>query len=143
DLGRLMWRGLPRQQATLSTATQRVDSGGFVTYEPLVQGRYSQQTAARSAAASVDLDARWRIADAWQAGVHAEWLAGFGWLPQASVQWTDAGRRTAWRVSWESHQERLGIEAASGPWVVRVAADRWGSGARSRDLMLAWRRPLR
>jgi hypothetical protein len=142
DLGRLTWRGLPRQEATLSTATQRVDADGFVTYEPLIQGRYSQGTASSAAAASVELDARWRLADAWQASLHGEWLDGFGWLPQAGVQWTDADNQTAWRLTWESHQQRLGIEASGARWVLRVAADRWSSAARSRDVMLAWRWPL-
>ena len=142
DLGRLMWRGLPRQEATLSTATQRVDADGFVIYEPLIQGRYSQGTATQSAPASIDLEARWRVAAAWQAGVRAEWLDGFGWLPQTQLQWTDASTQTAWMTIWESHQRRVGLQAGGRRWLVRLATDRLGSAARSRDLMFAWRLPL-
>ena len=141
DLGRLFWRGLPRQEATLSSSTQSYDADGFVIYKPLVQGRYTQTNVSQTAPATVNFDANWRVATDWQAGLRAEWLMDFGWLPAAQLQWRGM-EGVAWTASWRVHERRLGLQAAGERWVVRMATDRLGSGAHSRELLLAWSWPL-
>ena len=141
DLGRLFWRGLPRQEATLSSSTQSYDADGYVIYKPLVQGRYTQTNVSQTAPATVNFDANWRVATDWQAGLRAEWLMDFGWLPAAQLQWRGM-EGVAWTASWRVHERRLGLQAAGERWVVRVATDQLGSGAHSRELLLAWSWPF-
>jgi hypothetical protein len=141
DLGRLFWHGLPRERATLSTQTRTVDAEGFVVFEPLVQGHDSQESASQAAPFTFHLDARWRLAAAWQAGLRADWLAGYGWLPSAQLQWRKP-QGLAWTAAWQVHERRLGVQAAGERWMLRVAADRLGTAARSREVALAWHLPL-
>lgn len=141
DLGRLRWRGLPRDQARLSSNTQTVDSNGYLIYKPLVEGHDSQDDVTLSAPASVDLDARWQLAPQWQLALRGEWLQSYGWLPSARASWQPA-LGPAWGVSWQVHERRLGLEASGERWTLRYAADRFGAGAKSRELLLNWNWPL-
>jgi hypothetical protein len=141
DLGRLRWAGLPREQASLSTQTQSVDADGYLIYKPLVQGLNSQADASRAAPASVNLDARWPLAAGWNAALRAEWLTAYGWLPSARVQWQGA-EGPVWAASWQVHERRLGVQASGARWLLRLAADRFGSGAHSRELRLVLNWPL-
>ncbi len=141
DLGRLRWRGLPREQATLSTQTQAVDADGYLIYKPLVQGLDSQPDVSRAAPVSVNVDARWPLAPGWHAALRAEWLAAYGWLPAARVQWQGASG-PAWAASWQVHERRLGLQASGERWVLGYATDKFGAGAHTRELRLALNWPL-
>lgn len=137
DAGWLRWRGLPHQDAVLSSNTQAVDADGYVVYKPLVQGQFSQPDARRTLAGIVNLQLAWAqsAATEWAAGFDR--VAGFGVLPQLKLRHRVGD--LALSARFDVHERRLGLGAAWGGWQVGLGTDRLDGQARSRDLLLAYR----
>lgn len=136
DAGWLRWRGLPQQDAVLSTDTQAVDADGFVEYKPLVQGRFSQSTLRRTVAGVVRVEAAWAMNAATRWTLAGERVAGFGWLPQLGVKhrWGDV----ALVARFDVHERRLGVAGAWQGWQLAWGTDRLGGEARSREFRLGY-----
>lgn len=136
DAGWLRWRGLPQQDAVLSTDTQAVDADGFVIYKPLVQGRFSQATRRRTVAGIVNVMASWASSPAtlWSAG--ADRVPGFGFLPQVKVQHR-LGSAT-WTARYDLHERRAGVGWGWHGWQVAYGVDRVDGDARSREFRLGY-----
>lgn len=134
DVGWLHWRGLPQEQATLSTSTQAYDADGFVIYRPLIQGRDSQAGLTRDAPALASARVAWQATADGQLVAAADWIAGFGALPRVEWQqrWGALGLGAAWRV----HERRLTLSAAWRGLQLQLGTDRPGSERRSQSFGL-------
>lgn len=136
DLGWLRWRGVPRDDARLSSFTQSYDADGFVVYKPLIQGQYSQ------AGSTVRLAPKWTLSGRWQSEGHGrfelatDWLPDFGALP--SVGWGQRFGAVDLGLGWRFHERRATLSLAWQGLRLRFGADRLGSGAHSRDVALGW-----
>jgi len=141
DGGWLRWDGVPRQQATLDTATQAVDADGFLVYQPLVQGRNRQDGLSRWLPWRATLAAGARLPGGQRLGLQVETLPGWGALP--TLQWqrpaaTPGG--LALGADWRLHERRLDLSLDWAGLTLRAGADRLDGQARSRLLALAYRR---
>lgn len=139
DLGWLHWRGVPQQQATLSTDTQATDADGFLVYGPLVQGRNAQAGLTRRAPLRGLAELGWQASPAHRLTATVRTRLGvvlpaLGWqslwpTPHGALQ---AG------AQWHLHEQRLTLQAHWQGWQLRLGGDRLGAGARSRELGLGW-----
>lgn len=141
DGGWLRWAGLPRQQATLDTATQAVDADGFLVYQPLVQGRYRQDGLTRWLPWRATVAAGARLPGGQRLGLQVETLPGWGALP--TLQWqrpaaTPGG--LALGADWRLHERRLDLSLDWAGLTLRAGADRLDGQARSRVLAVGYRR---
>lgn len=137
DAGWLRWRGLPHQDAVLSSNTQAVDADGYVVYKPLVQGQFSQPDARRTLTGVVNVQLAWAqdAATEWAAGFDR--LAGFGLLPQLKVRHRVGDVTLSAR--YDVHERRVGLGGAWGGWQVALGTDRLDGDARSREFLVAYR----
>lgn len=140
DVGRLRWSGLPQNLSRLSTDTRGVDDGGFVVYQPLIQGQNSQSTRRRAGPARALAFIGWRVGEATRFEAGAERLRHFGVLPQARVEHGHG----EWRfgLAWHAHERRASASVAWRGLQLKVGADRPGAQMRSRELVLAGSWPL-
>lgn len=136
DLGWLHWRGVPRDDARLSSFTQTYDADGFVVYKPLIEGQYSQ------AGSTVRLAPKWTLSARWQTERHGryelatDWLPHYGALP--SVGWAQRVGAVDLGLGWRFHERRATLSLAWQGLRLRFGADRLGAGAHSRDVSLGW-----
>ncbi|MDP3083664.1 MAG: hypothetical protein Q8N44_08235 [Rubrivivax sp.] len=139
DAGWLRWRGQPRQDAVLDSATAAVDADGFLIYRPLIQGQNRQDTRLRAAPWWTTLDARGRIG-AGTLRIGADVLPGFGALPWLGWQQDFGSAEGA--LLWRAHERRLTLQWRWRGLALSAGTDGRGGGARSRELALAWRLPI-
>lgn len=138
DGGRLRWRGVPRQEAVLDTATSAVDVDGFLVYKPLVQGRNRQGGLTRSTPWLGRITAG-AITEAGDIGLQLDAVPGYGVLP--SLSWAGAAPDAGpppWAVAWRIHERRLDLQLAWRGLRLQAGADRLGGGARARALAASW-----
>lgn len=142
DAGWQRWRGLPRQDAVLDSATATYDADGFVVYRPLVQGQNSQATATLAAPAWGRLAARWRVDPATGLGAEAgaDLLPGFGALPWLGLRLPAGNWQLA--LQWRTHERRLTAQGAWRGLTLTAGADRLGGNQQSREFGLAWALPI-
>lgn len=141
DGGWLRWRGVPQQRASLNTATEAVDADGFLLYKPLVTGRNSQSGAQRWLPWRSQVAAGLALADGQRWGLQIDALPGFGALP--ALLWqrpAPAPDGLALGAEWQVHERRLTLSSAWQGLSLRIGADRLGSAARSRVLVLGYGR---
>lgn len=139
DLGWLHWRGLPQQEATLSTDTQATDADGFVVYRPLVQGRNGQAGLTRSAPLRGLTELAWQAAPAHRVSLVLRTRLGMT-LPAVAWQsrWQTQHGALQAGAQWHLHERRLTLHARWQGWQLRLGTDRLGAGAQSRELGLVW-----
>lgn len=135
DLGWLHWRGLPQQDATLSTDTQATDADGFLVYRPLVQGRNSQAGLTRSAPLRGLAEVVWQAAPAHRVNLTVRTRLG---VPLPSLGWQTQHGALQAGAQWHVHEQRLALHARWQGWQLRLGGDRLGASAHSRELGLAW-----
>lgn len=137
DLGWLGWDRLPQQRFTLSSSTRQVNAEGEVVYQPLLQGRNTQDRLREHADPRWTASAAWRISD--NAGVEAEveGFRGSGPLPML-----------AWRQGWHGIEATLGwrvrekVPVLGLRWAgleLQFSGDGFGSDAHTRHLLLRYR----
>ncbi len=139
DGGWLRWRGMPRQDAKLDTATQAVDADGFLIYRPLIEGRNTQDGLQRHLPWRASVAAGVQLGQGQRLGLHAERLPDFGWLP--AVSWQTGGAAPgapSFGARWQLHERRLVLMADWRGFSLRAGADRLGATARSRELALGY-----
>jgi hypothetical protein len=135
DLGWLRWRGIPQEDARLSSFTRDVDEEGFVVFKPLVEGRNRQVDHRVRLAPKAAVRARWDTGGLGAVEVGADSIPEFGLLP--SVAWQrrfgalDAG------LGWRFHERRATLTLGWRGWRLRMGTDRLGGAARSRDIGLS------
>ncbi len=140
DGGWLHWRGLPRQQLALDTATLGFDADGFLQYQPLLTGQNSQRGLTRrqpwrgSLALQHQLDTRHSVE------LSLRQLPGAPLLP--ALRWQQRSAGLQWGLGWQLHERRASVDLAWRGWTVRAGADRLGAGAHSRLLALGWQAAL-
>jgi hypothetical protein len=141
DVGWLRWRGVPQEQAQLSTTTRAYDADGFVIYRPLIQGVDSQGGRTRAAPARASASLAWQATRDAQLIGAADWIAGFGALPR--VAWQQRWGALELGAAWRTHERRLTLSAAWQGLRLQLGADRAGGSARSREfaLLYAFRLP--
>jgi hypothetical protein len=139
DGGWLRWRGMPQQDATLDTTTQAVDADGFLIYQPLVEGRNTQDGLRRRLPWRASVAAGVRVGPGQRLGLQAERLPDFGWLPAVSWQTLGAAHGSpSFGARWHLHERRLVLLAGWRGFNLRAGADRLGAAARSRELALGY-----
>ncbi len=136
DLGWLRWSGVPQDDARLSSFTQSYDADGFVIYEPLIQGQYNQSGRTARLAPKWALKASWESNGYGRFEAATDWLPGFGALP--SVGWGQRFGSIDLGLGWRFHERRATVSLAWEGLRLRFGADRFGSGAHSRDVTLGW-----
>ncbi len=140
DLGWLRWRGIPQDDARLSSTTQSYDADGFVIYEPLIQGQY------RQSGRTARLAPKWALKTRWQSAAHGRFEAAVDWLPDfgalPSVGWGGRFGAVDLGLGWRFHERRATVSLAWQGLRLRFGADRLGSGAHSRDVTLGWAFPF-
>ena len=134
DVGWLRWRGVPQEQARLSTTTQAYDADGFVIYQPLIQGADSQGGRTRSAPARGAASIAWQATRDAQLIGAADWIAGFGALPR--VAWQQRWGALELGAAWRTHERRLTLSGAWRGLQIQLGADRPGSKRRSQSFGL-------
>jgi hypothetical protein len=140
DGGWLHWRGLPRQQLALDTATLGFDADGYLQYRPLVTGQNSQQGLTRlqpwtaTLALAHDLDERRQV------GLALRQLPGAPLLP--ALHWRQRSGALQWGLGWQLHERRASVALAWRGLTLQAGADRLGGGARSRAFALGWETAL-
>lgn len=137
DAGWLRWRGLPQQDAALSTDLQTVDADGFVVYRPLVEGRNRQPTYRRTLAPITDADIAWRSPSLGQFHAGLTWLPGWGALPTVGWQ-RPVGDDVSVSLDWRVHERRADLGVTFGSWAWRLATD-GRVDSRSTAFGLVWR----
>lgn len=146
DLGRLRWRGIVEEQATVSTDTELRDAEGLITLAPLMQGSVRARTSTTRAPAWVQLRLDARVTASGSGSFATRWGAsGQGWRQFA---WREAlspdhalvvlAHSPGWPV------RRWGLEILDGTgacdgWSLGIAADRLSGQRRSAGLTLGWR----
>ena len=140
DAGWMFWRGLPQQQLTLNTATQGVDTEGFVSWRPLLEGRNSQGGRRGVSAPRGSAAAGIRCADGERLGLRLETLPdGGGLLP--ALTWQRPATTPgdwAWGADWHWVERRLALSLGWRGLQLHLGTDRWGSSARSREIAFSW-----
>ena len=141
DAGWLHWRGLPQQQAQLSTDQAGVDADGFVSYRPLVEGRNSQPSWRRTLAPISTLEIGWRGEGLGRLQAGLVWLPGWGALPRLGWQ----GQAGDWGLSaqWRPHERRIGVGIERGGWSLQLGGDLRGGRHRSMQLQIGTTLPSR
>lgn len=137
DIGRLRWRGLPQQRATLSTETRSYDDEGFLVYQPLIQGRNTQSGFSERLHGRWSVRASWRTEDLGELEASSEWLRGFGALP--AMAWHAPVGGGSLGLHWRWHERRAAVSMGWAGWQLQVGADRLGSSMRSREVTLVGR----
>lgn len=136
DAGWLRWRGLPQQDAALSTDLQAVDADGFVVYRPLVEGRNRQPTYRRALAPITDAALAWRSPSLGQFHAGFTWLPGWGALPKVGWQ-RPIGGDAVLSLGWRVHERRAELGLRIGSWTWRLASD-GRAASRSTGFGLLW-----
>lgn len=147
DLGRLRWRGIAEEQASVSTDAELRDADGLITLAPLMQGSVRARTSTARAPAWVRLRLDVRVTASGTGSLATGWgAAAQGW-PQ--IAWREAlspdvelavrAHSPDWPVRRWGLELRTGTAACSG-WSLGVAADRLSGQRRSAGLTLGWRR---
>lgn len=135
DAGRLHWRGLPQQQAQLSTDQAGLDADGFVSYRPLVEGRNRQPPWRRTLAPVSTLEIGWRGEGLGRLQAGLVWLPGWGALPRLGWQ----GQAGGWGLSaqWRPHERRIGVGIERSGWSLQLGSDLRGGERRSMLLQVS------
>lgn len=140
DGGWLHWRGLPRQQLALDTATLGFDADGFLQYQPLLTGQNSQRGQTRWQPWAGTLALQHQFGGAGSLELRLRQLPGAPLLP--ALQWRQRSGALQWGLGWQLHERRASVDLAWGGWTLRAGADRLGAGAHSRQLALGWQTSL-
>ena len=135
DAGWLRWRGLPEEEARLSSTTRDVDDEGFVLYRPLVQGRHRQDGLTVRRAPRADLQAWWTVAEGMRAGAALDAVPGFGVLPR--VGWRQPVGPVALGVDWRFHERRATLALSWKGLAMQLGTDGVGGDRRSQDIALS------
>ncbi|NML14970.1 hypothetical protein [Azohydromonas caseinilytica] len=138
DLGWLRWKGLPQEEAQLSSSAQQRDADGFLVYKPLIQGRNSQPTY------TTHWRARWALRGTWQArpdtllSASVQTLPGFdGVLPAVGLQQRWSGGVTT-GLGWRFHERRALASVGWKGWQLEAGADARGASQHSRVIGLSY-----
>lgn len=136
DAGVLSWNGLPQQDAVLSTDQQTVGADGFVTYQPLVQGRNTQSPGRHTLAPISIWSVGWAGTSLGRFHAEVVWLPGWGALPGAG--WARGFGDWQLGLGWRVHERRAEASVARGGWRLALSSDGRGQ-TRSTGLRLDWR----
>lgn len=136
DAGVLAWDGLPQQDAVLSTDQQRVGADGFVTYQPLVQGRNTQSPGRRTLAPISTWSVGWSGSSLGRFRADVVWLPGWGALPGAG--WARGFGDWQLGLGWRVHERRAEASVARGGWRLALSSD-GRAQTRSTGFRLDWR----
>lgn len=138
DLGWLHWRGIPRQEFTLSSSTHAVDAQGFVIYRPLLQGRNSQSGHTHQQSGRWATQLHWRATGTGTASAAVDWMPGFGALP--SLRWQQRWEGFSTEFGWRFH-ERAAMAGIRWRGLALGISTSVGSHRSSRALSLTYALP--
>lgn len=136
DGGWLRWRGLPQQQASLTTNVTAVDVDGFTVYGPLVQGQNAQTGLTRWLSWRGQLTLDYALTDSQQLGLALDTVPGYGVLPV--LRWQQRTDALRLGLDWRVHERRATLSLAWQGLSLRAGADRLGADAHSRELELSY-----
>lgn len=136
NAGWMRWRGLPQQDAVLSTNTQAIDADGFVIYKPLIEGRYTQETVNRTIPGIANARVGWRLSPDTEFAVSADYVDGFGVLPRVAARQRVGEAHVG--AAYDTHERRLGMALDWAGWRLGFGIDRLGDEAHSREFRVGY-----
>lgn len=136
DWGRLWWGGLPQDKKRLSSNTSSVDENGYVVYQPLVQGRYSQMPKWQAVWPTTVLSLKAQPSERMNLAFEARQIDHAGvWLPSISASYPWQG--VTWHSAWLMRERALVLGLDTSMLSLRIGGDRRGAGAKSMHASVA------
>jgi hypothetical protein len=137
DWGRLHWRDIAHETATLNTDAAQTDAQGNVAYAPLIQGRNTQDDLTQDAVATLRAGVSWSWQTDRSVELNLRQFVGIRTvLPYSGLRVKLGGFQV--RGGWLWHERALQLGLSRGPWQVQAAADAVDGSAHARQLQLVW-----